>query len=211
MSKHKQVEEKDAFTRARFERACTLIYLDFQNAPELKDRRCVRKITAWDKIYFVQFYWGSPVFLTKQTYLSSASELASDVGLVREFADPYRLQNNKSQKTRQKHHADSRWSRDVHQKWLDDHELMVRLYLARKKYQDLGDSEDLAHVKASYDLLRIEPFSSPEIVKSAYYQQAKSFHPDYGGNTKNFLLLQEAYKIALENSVEVNVTLLLKS
>lgn len=210
MSQHEQITKKDAITEARFERACALIYLDFQNTPEPKDRRCVRRITAWDKVYLVQFYWGSPIFLSKQKYLSSGSQLTDDTGLVREFSDPYRLRKNGYQKTRKRHKADLRWNKETHQKWIDEHKLEIRLFWARKKYYDLGDSEELVNLKASYELLGIEPFSSPEMVRNAYHKEAKIFHPDFGGNTESFVLLKEAYKTALQKSRSIKNNAVLK-
>lgn len=210
MSNLRQTGEPDAVTKAQFDRDCALIYIDFQNAQAPNCRRCVRRITAWKKVYFVEFYWGSPIFLSKQEYRSSDSSLGADIGLQREFAAPYRLQKNASKKTKLRHRADPRWDKGTHQQWLEERELEVRLFWARKKYLDLGETEDSAYVKASYELLGVEPFSTIEVVRRAYHQEAKKFHPDRGGDTKNFLLLQRAYKAALENSSENDQSLLVR-
>lgn len=203
MSKAQQTKENYLITKAQFDTACALIYLDFQNAPDLKNRLCVRRITAWDKVYFVQFYWGKPALLSKHTYFSN-TELFNDTGFIREFKDPYLLKKYGFKKPKLPFQADLRWNKDIHLKWLDDHKLEIHLFWARKKYEDLGDTEDVANIKANYELLGIEPFSSPEMVKKAYHQQAKIFHPDLGGNIKNFLLIQKAYKVIKHKIILAN-------
>jgi hypothetical protein len=209
MDTYKRVAEPDAVTRARFDRNCALIYLDFQNACDPAKRRCVRKISAWGKIYFVEFYRGSPVFLSKSDYISSNENLNNDVGLKREFADPYRIQEL-SQKTKSRHYADPRWDRETHEKWIEEHELEVRLFWARKKYLDFDEPEDVANIKANYELLGVEPFSDPETVRRAYHREAKIFHPDQGGNTQNFALLEKVYRKALDDAVENEKKLLMQ-
>jgi hypothetical protein len=209
MNECEQVNELYTITRARFDRNCALIYLDFQNAHDPNQRRCVRRITAWGKVYFVEFYRGRSVFISKANYNLNPETLSDDMGLQREFADPYRLQSG-LQKTKTRHCADPRWDEGTHQKWIEEHELEVRLYWARKKYLDLGDPEDIASLKAVYKLLEVEPFSDSETVRRAYHQAAKNFHPDQGGNMQNFSLLEKAYRKALENAVENEKRLLVK-
>ncbi|VXD22153.1 hypothetical protein PL8927_730026 [Planktothrix serta PCC 8927] len=209
MDTYKQVAEPNAVAKARFDRNCALIYLDFQNALAPAERRCVRRITAWAKIYFVEFYRGSPVFLSKSNYIANNENLSSDVGLKREFADPYRLQAS-NPKVKSRHHVDPLWDKETHDKWVEEHELEVRLFWARKKYLDLGDPEDIANVKANYELLGIEPFSNSETIRRAYHQEAKIFHPDQGGNAQNFALLEKVYRNVLDNAVKNENKLLMK-
>ena len=201
MNSSKPIVEVSTLVRARFDSNCALIYLDFQNAEDSEQRRCVRSITAWKNVYFVQFYWGSPAFVSKSKYIPEQGSLGDDVRLRREFADPYLLQE-KSKKDKSRHQTDPRWDKATHQRWIKEHELEVRLFWARKKYLDSGDPEELANVKANYALLGIEPFATPEAVRRAYHQEAKAFHPDQGGHEYNFSLLEKAYRQALEDARE---------
>ncbi|MDB9315787.1 J domain-containing protein [Spirulina sp. CS-785/01] len=63
-------------TKAQFDSASALIYLDFQNAYTQSQRRCVQRITAWQKVYFVEFYLDT----VKQAYRKEAKQFYPDTG-----------------------------------------------------------------------------------------------------------------------------------
>ena len=45
-----------------------------------------------------------------------------------------------------------------------------------------------------FEVLGIKPNATDEVVKKAYHQKIKKYHPDTGGNMQEFLKIQEAYE-----------------
>jgi DnaJ-domain-containing protein 1 len=53
----------------------------------------------------------------------------------------------------------------------------------------------------AFALLGIDPPSTPDQIRQAYRQKARSLHPDLGGEMEAFIHLQRAYRMALESCI----------
>lgn len=53
----------------------------------------------------------------------------------------------------------------------------------------------------AFALLGIDPPGTPDQIRQAYRQKARSLHPDLGGEMEAFIHLQRAYRTALESCI----------
>ena len=60
---------------------------------------------------------------------------------------------------------------------------------------------DAPESRQAFALLGLEPPSTPDQIRQAYRRQARSLHPDFGGASEPFILLQRAYRLALESCI----------
>ena len=183
----------------QFERDCLLMGINFEYRPDPQDRRAIRKVTSWEKVYLVEFYWGRPTFVSKRAdFLGEPLEEVPN-GSVRCYPDTVIFEGvtNSRQIKKLRTKAHSRWTKQQHLMWLEREELFVRQYWAREKYSAMEDSPDLVDAMAAFAVLGLPPFALTAQVKKAFRQLALRFHPDYGGDESAFRFLREQYKLAL--------------
>lgn len=65
----------------------------------------------------------------------------------------------------------------------------------------LGLFFDSPENRQAFALLGLEPPSTPDQIRQAYRQKARSLHPDLGGAAEAFIHLQRAYRTALDCSL----------
>lgn len=63
----------------------------------------------------------------------------------------------------------------------------------------IGLFYDTPETRQAFAMLGLEPPSTPDQIRQAYRRQARSLHPDFGGASEPFILLQRAYRLALES------------
>lgn len=182
----------------QFERDCALINIYFQNRPDPQQRRAVQKVTSWEKVYFVQFDWGSPRFVSKKSEFLGDFKEPAPKGIFREYCDPVTLKNaDRQQRKEINNRATKKWDKQEHQRWIESQELHVRHYWAYHKYSDIEKSTEEVAVMAAFAVLGLQPFCVTAEVKKAFRELALRFHPDQGGNEEAFQFLRKAYKKAL--------------
>ena len=182
----------------QFESDCTLINLYFQNHLDQEERRCVRKITSWEKVYFVEFYWGNSTFVSKKAELLGQIIVQVPADLIREFCDPVIFkQATTNQRKKLKNKATNRWTKQQHNQWIESRELQVRYYWGYKQYSSSGKSEETVEAMAAFAALGLSPFALTTAVKKAFRDLALRFHPDRGGYEETFRFLRQIYQKAL--------------
>ena len=182
----------------QFDRNCASINIYFQNRPSPDERRAVRKVTSWDDVYEVQFYWGRSTFIGKNSdWLGHFSEKVPS-GLFREYCDPVTLKQANSQERKIiNSQATKIWTKAQHDRWVESQELYVRRYWAYKKYSAIENSSEQVEVMTAFAVLGLQPFCLTAQVKKAFRELALRFHPDCGGSEDAFQFLKKTYQKAL--------------
>ena len=190
-----------------FERDCTLINIYFANFLEPTLRRCVRKITSYEKVYLVEFYWGKPTFLSKKFSIFGNYNISDNfLDEIREYCSPFLFKQDsfKNRKDLRKKATD-RWTKKQHQQWVENQELQARYYWGCKQYENDNTSGDQMEAKVAFFVLGLSPFASTSEIKKAFRELAFRFHPDHQNRfcenindyQNNFKYLQENYQKAL--------------
>lgn len=100
-----------------------------------------------------------------------------------------------SPQTRRRYHAEIQRLLEMPASTREDY-----LYTQESWKRPLGLFYDNAENRQAFAMLGLEPPSTPDQIRQAYRQKARSLHPDLGGATEAFIHLQRAYRTALDNS-----------
>lgn len=65
----------------------------------------------------------------------------------------------------------------------------------------IGLFYDTAETRQAFAVLGLEPPGTPDQIRQAYRREARRLHPDFGGASEPFILLQRAYRTALESCI----------
>ncbi len=101
-----------------------------------------------------------------------------------------------SAQTRRRYHAEIQRLLEMPAHTREDY-----LFAQESWKRPLGLFYDNPENRQAFAILGLEPPSTPDQIRQAYRQKARSMHPDLGGASEAFIHLQRAYRKALDSSI----------